>query len=344
MPTATRTATGDPTLQAFLGAGSETAAALALEVLLTGDADRTLRDAIARSLRDAGGAFSSLDDIAADTRVKLVRKLWSLRRGEGEPIENFAGYVASAGANACYSVLRQRYPERIRFRTRVRYAVAHHPSTCLTQDVRGLWVCGLRAGLSGASHAGRSRLLEDPEAWLRGRGIEPVQPLPALIVSILSGLGETLSLDQLVEVLETLSGTLVPTGAASHRHAPTAAEQLVDPRPGIVEVLQHREALARTWEEIAALPARQRIALLMNLRDADGGSVLQMLPSTGVVTQADVAVALELDTATLDRLWPDLPVDDLAIAAMMSATRQQVINLRKAARARLARRLGGRAW
>ncbi len=344
MPSATRTATGDLTLQAFLGARSEAVAAAALEALLTGDADRTLRDAVARSLRDAGGAFSCLEDIAADTRLNLVRKLWSLWRGEGEPIENFAGYVASAGTNACYSFLRKRFPERVRFRNRVRYAVAHHPSTCLTQDARGFWVCALRSGPSRISSAGVSRLLEDPAAWLRGRRIEAVQPLPALIVAILGGLGETISLEQLVEALETLSGSTARLPASSDRQAPPTVEQLVDPGPGMVEVLQHREALARTWQEIAALPARQRIALLMNLRDAEGGSVLQMLPATGVVTPADVAAALELDAATLDRLWPELPIDDMAIAARLSATRQQVINLRKAARARLARRLGGRAW
>jgi hypothetical protein len=34
-----------------------------------------------------------------------------------------------------------------------------------------------------------------------------------------------------------------------------------------------------------------------------------------------------------------LPLDDLELAAHLAVTRQQIINLRKAARARLARRL-----
>jgi hypothetical protein len=40
----------------------------------------------------------------------------------------------------------------------------------------------------------------------------------------------------------------------------------------------------------------------------------------------------------LSALWDQLPLDDLSIAARLGVTRQQVINLRKAARARLARR------
>jgi hypothetical protein len=41
-------------------------------------------------------------------------------------------------------------------------------------------------------------------------------------------------------------------------------------------------------------------------------------------------------------LWHELPLDDRRIAERLAVTRQQVINLRKAARARLARR--ARAW
>ncbi|MGE3340292.1 MAG: hypothetical protein AB7N54_21040, partial [Alphaproteobacteria bacterium] len=73
-----------------------------------------------------------------------------------------------------------------------------------------------------------------------------------------------------------------------------------------------------------------------------GSSVLQMLPATGVVAREGIAAALDLDPRDLDVLWPVLPVDDETIATRLGLTRQQVINLRKAGRARLARRLGGR--
>jgi hypothetical protein len=40
-------------------------------------------------------------------------------------------------------------------------------------------------------------------------------------------------------------------------------------------------------------------------------------------------------------MWESLPLDDTAIADRLNLTRQQVINLRKAARMRLARRMAG---
>ena len=41
-------------------------------------------------------------------------------------------------------------------------------------------------------------------------------------------------------------------------------------------------------------------------------------------------------------LWNDLPLEDSAIAQLLGITRQQVINLRKTARERLARRMRAR--
>jgi hypothetical protein len=114
--------------------------------------------------------------------------------------------------------------------------------------------------------------------------------------------------------------------------------RLVDPAPEISTTMEEREALRRIWDEIVSLPQNQRTALLLNLRDPEGGAMVHVLPSTGVVSMAELAEALAIDGETLNRMWNDLPLEDLAIAARLGLTRQQVINLRKSARARLARR------
>jgi hypothetical protein len=46
-----------------------------------------------------------------------------------------------------------------------------------------------------------------------------------------------------------------------------------------------------------------------------------------------------MSMAELSEIWGRLPVDDHTIAERLGLTRQQVINLRKSARARLARRM-----
>jgi hypothetical protein len=52
-----------------------------------------------------------------------------------------------------------------------------------------------------------------------------------------------------------------------------------------------------------------------------------------------IAQTLAMSPDEFSGLWNQLPLDDGAIAARLGATRQRVINLRQAARKRLARRM-----
>jgi hypothetical protein len=99
--------------------------------------------------------------------------------------------------------------------------------------------------------------------------------------------------------------------------------------------MQSQRAL---WAEIRELPRRQRLALLLNARDPAGDSVLRLLIESHVVTAGELARALEVRESDLESLLCRLPMRDLAIADWLQLTRQQVINLRSAARDRLARR------
>ena len=87
------------------------------------------------------------------------------------------------------------------------------------------------------------------------------------------------------------------------------------------------------------MPRRQRIALLLNLRNPHGINVITLIPTTGVATFEQIAQALEIPAAEFEQLWVELPLDDLRLAAYLGATRQQVINLRKTARERLLKRM-----
>jgi hypothetical protein len=102
--------------------------------------------------------------------------------------------------------------------------------------------------------------------------------------------------------------------------------------------MEHRSYLRRLWSEIVQLPLSQRAALLLNLRDINEG-VLMLLPLTGVATIRQIAATLAIPPDEFSRLWNGLPLDDAAIAVRLGVTRQQVINFRKSARARLHRRM-----
>jgi len=79
---------------------------------------------------------------------------------------------------------------------------------------------------------------------------------------------------------------------------------------------------------------RQLLGLLLSIRDSKSTTVL---PHLGTVEE--IAAIIGWEPAVLAAVWNDLPLEDDRIAAMLSLTRQQVINLRKSARARLTRRM-----
>ena len=87
------------------------------------------------------------------------------------------------------------------------------------------------------------------------------------------------------------------------------------------------------------LPLRQRIALLLSLRDSEGSSVLYLFPMTGVTSILEIAKSLDIPAEDFADLWSKLPLEDNGIAERLGIARQQVINLRRSARERLARRM-----
>ncbi|HEV7509848.1 MAG TPA: sigma-70 family RNA polymerase sigma factor [Thermoanaerobaculia bacterium] len=117
--------------------------------------------------------------------------------------------------------------------------------------------------------------------------------------------------------------------------------QEAEPRGSILAELRQRDQLQALWTEIRRLPPRQCTALMLNLRDEDGCGAVALFPLTGTATMREIAEVLGMPAEQFAELWNHLPMDDASIAELLGVTRQQVINLRKSARARLARRLKG---
>jgi hypothetical protein len=333
----------DPRLAAFLDARDEATASAAMEQALGGDVDLAVSVTVRRELGRSRIGAAHIDDVVSEVRLRLVRKLWSLRQGVGETIEDLAAYAATAAEYGCRTFLRQQYPARTRLRGQIRYVLSHHPGTSLERDGQGLWRCCTKRSVRTAPAAGSAEaFVRDPAAWLEAHGLVPSAPLPDLVDAVLARLDRGLELDRFVDAMATARGVaderrVEPRASDA---APGAGLHLVaDASPSIADVLEHRDALARTWREIVDLPPNQRAALLLNLRDPEGRAVLPLLPPTGVAAMAEIAAALGLAAAELEAMWSSLPCDDLTIAARLGLSRQQVINLRKSARARLARRL-----
>jgi len=174
-----------------------------------------------------------------------------------------------------------------------------------------------------------------------GAGSRPaVAQLLELVGSLLKRLQGPCRFDDLAAGIADIQG--LPGGwtgpeAEGARHS--EAESLADPGPTPAEAAEQRDFLERLWAEVRLLPLGQRWALLLNLRDAEGRGMIGLFPVTGVASMAEIATALEMPAERLAASWPDLPRDDAWIAAELGMTRRQVINLRKCARERLARRM-----
>jgi DNA-directed RNA polymerase specialized sigma24 family protein len=283
-----------------------------------------------------GPGMADLDDVHAGVLLRLAGHLRALgaRRTTPAPIRVFGSYVAVIAHNACHAFLRERSPQRARLRSRTRYVLTRDPRLALWEGSGREWLCGLASMRDGAWN---------PESVARlaemGAQVAPIA-FPDLVLAVLERLAVPARFDDLVDALAAILGISDdrPSSREDDGEA-TPAREIADPAPSAEEALHRRSFLTRLWSEIRELPPRQRAALLLNLRDADGRGMIGLFPITEIATVGEIARALEWPESRLQELWDSLPRDDEWIAGLLGLTRRQVINLRKCARERLARRL-----
>ncbi len=306
-----------------------------LEALLVDYARPAIRRIVTHKLGFAGAAEAQdIEDVSSEVLVELIARLRTMRQGAGEGgIGAFAGYTAVAALHACNEYVRRKHPNRHRLKTRLRYLLSNEKGLAIWEEANG-WMCGLSRWQSERRPAPpRTRL----ERWTeeladvpRGHSLAPRE----LLTRIFAHFGGPLDLDELVPIVAAIWGI---------EDAPPAPEQAAheigssDPDPG--ERLDLSRWMAALWAEIRELPAAQRMALLLNLRTSGGAPAVSLLPVTGVAGMREIAAALEMAVEELAALWNRLPLEDLAIAERLGVSRQRVINLRKSARERLARRM-----
>jgi RNA polymerase sigma factor (sigma-70 family) len=345
-----RTQSSDPLLAPYLESVGEEQARAALERVVGEHAGPVIRGVIRARLagfRDAAGAGPDAEDIYNDAITQLITRLNELRAA-GTPtaahVGDLSSYAAVVAHNAFHAHLRHKFPRRWRLKNRLRYLLRNRPDLALWQAAGGEWLCGRAEAQreSGTRPAGLERLQalrDDPGALERCglRESDPgTTPLAELVPAVFEWAGGAVEFDALVSVVAGLQGVTDEALAADE----SEAQELQDERADVGDALERRQFFARLWEEVCALPVRQRAALLLNLRDLQE-NVITLLPALGVASIRAISDALEIPYDEFLRLWNELPLDDAAIAERLGLTRQQVINLRKSARARLARRMRG---
>jgi hypothetical protein len=302
----------DPLLAALIAAPDEAAREQELGRLLTEVVQPVIAGIVWR--------HEEADDVASAVMLRVIARLTALCDGAGEPIEKLPEYVATLARNALTDALRRRHPELHRLRRRVRHVLEQDERFAIWSSPGGT-LCGLRAWRG----AERSHVLREPASL-------PDEVAPALEALFARG-GGPLSFGAVVHALARA------WGIEERVSIDPAAVPMIDAAPPPDLRIETRALLENLWREVQALRAPQRAALLLNLREIDGSNALALLVLLDVATFDEIAAAIELSPEALAAIWSTLPLDDRRIAEMLGVRRQQVINLRQAARQRLGRRV-----
>jgi hypothetical protein len=249
-----------------------------------------------------------------------------------------------------YKYVRMKYPSRWRLKNRMRYLLNHGHGFAVWKDKDQEFLCGLViwrwpvARKDSGSEEQPPRLDEFVQSFALGQSASQMN-LEELIRSFLTWRGRPILLDELVGIVAELQGIREPQRVQSQGQegeegaGVSVCELLPDPAVDIASTVEQRFYLELLWKEICQLPQRQRVALLLNLRDAQAGDALILFTLTGIASLRRIAEVIEMPPEELAPLWNKLPLEDVAIATLLGITRQQVINLRKSARERLSRRM-----
>ncbi|HET7711962.1 MAG TPA: hypothetical protein VFL80_08525 [Thermoanaerobaculia bacterium] len=281
-------------------------------------------------------AETEREEIVSDVTLQLIKKLQEMKSDpQMHPIANFSGYAAVTAFNVIHAYIRRAHPERQRLRNRVRHVIRKSTRFASWQSLGGQVLCGPAAWKGMQDEASDAQLDSVPPiaslpsaAW---NNITPAVVTKA-VDHVFAHLQKPVALERMVEKMAEL--LRLPAPAASAVDSVAEAQE-----PSVESSLIYRSALKEVWQEIESLPVRQRVALLLGLRDEDGGAMVSLLILLRITTAEGLARTLEMATDELAALWDKLPLPDMAIAERLGLARQQVINLRKSARERLGRRL-----
>jgi hypothetical protein len=214
-----------------------------------------------------------------------------------------------------------------------------HAEFALWEDPEHNWLAGF-SGWQNIYRSGTnvSELQERLKVEWKNVDVQRLE-LQELLTTIFNVAHAPLEVDQLTEFVAGFWGIEDHPAEPVDVNTNTLLDEHIRADINPATIIERRQSLELLWREICQLPRRQRVALLLNLRNPHGVNVITLLPATGVATFEQIALTLEIPIAEFEQLWAQLPLDDLYLADYLGATRQQVINLRKTARERLLKRM-----
>ena len=339
----------DSLLLLYLAAADGADAEQYLTQLVTEHAEPIIQKVIGRQLGFSSvspfSGISSADaaDLRSDIVLSLIKRLILFRQQPHEfSIADFRAYVAVASYRGCSAWLRQRHPLSWRLKNKLRYLLTHQPQFCLLLNEDDEWIGGLSIWHE------ITRLMikrEQTERLISGS-------LPDELIGIPDGTFKRMGAVRQVEAIFHWAGKYIPLddlaailanwwGIRDHlvQFSEAIQTNLRVQKADLSTEVEQRIYLQKIWQEITQLPLRQRRAVLLNLRFSSTQSAVSLFPASGIASLKKIADCLDFPVEQLAELWDQLPLDDTKIAELIGATQRQVINLRRAARERLTRKI-----
>lgn len=365
MAESTATVKLDPTLLPFVTAVDEPAARAQLEELLL---------LVAPVIKTIVRRSDSAEDDFQESSQQIIKALWQCKSDpERQPIGDFQRYVRVVASHVVKRRWRAKHPAYHSLRESLRYLLRNDDRFVVWETEKQSWFCGLNHHRNQKAltetNARLAQLLQNPLAYdediLPGRDTQSVKQSD-LVEAVFRWLEQPMSVDQLTSIIFTLRKIESPVAVyeTDEEDELSWKDTLSDDAPLQDQTLEWRRFLMAFWTEIELLPPLQRIAYLLNFTVGEGA--LEIFWLHGVATVRRIGMVLQLTDEQFARIWDELtvaeqvrkqalqlteydqkfallwrylPLNDLTIARLIGTERQKVINLRKAAGDRLARRL-----
>ena len=303
---------------------------------------RTLRSKLHVSLNPNDFSPNNQDalEIASQVKLMLLAELERLKSSRNaKVINNLNSYATSVTINVYRQYLRTKYPLRQQLKNKLRYLLTHYPKFTLWVDEQNNRFCGFKEWLNQNNQS------KSPSASIIQAGIsktiinnnlQDAERTIDLLTAIFDFSKTPLLFNELILIVAEIQG-IKDQKETSETESFAIAEKVSASDSKILTRIEEREQLKKVWTEICELPARHRVALLLNLKDKQGDCVVWLFPILQIASIKQIAEILKFMPEDFAQIWRELPWEDKKIAEHLKITRQQVINLRQSARARLIR-------
>ncbi len=328
-------------LHAWWRGGETQQAEQLLTRLLTEHALPTIKAVITYRLRTEFAQPDDAEDVCQEVTLQLLARFKHLKATGEQPLSgDFYSYVAAVAHQVCSLYRRKQFPQRARLKDQLRYVLTHQRGLALWEAAHKHWLGGFAAWRAQRKQAVSASHVLELQADAEKLGLNAASlaqmPLAELLAALFNHLRGPVAFSGLVNLVAVLRGIKdVPPFEA----APDAAAQQRAHNDNLAGRVEQRHYLQQLWQELVQLPLPQRLALLLNLRDAQERGLVVLFVELQITSLHQLAEVLGMAPLEFAELWRELPIDDARIAALLGLTRQQIINLRSSARRQLANRM-----